>query len=119
MNYAAQLVARCFAARTAAHMAHFRTQSYSQHKALDEFYHDLIEATDEYAEVYMGLEGRFTALPVVPPATSAPTEFIADLVEWLETNRTACAFGHRALENLIDNITAVGARALYKLENLK
>lgn len=118
-NTAAQLVARCFAARTAAHLAHFSTKSYSRHIALNEFYDEIIDAADEFAEVYMGLEGLITAYPTVPVPSGAPQDFIRDLVKWLEANRAGAAAGHRALENLVDNITAVAARTLYKLENLR
>lgn len=119
MNHAATLIAKCFEARTAAHLAHLSTQSYSKHKALDDFYNDIVEATDEYAEVYMGLEGRITAWPKAECSEKNILDCILELIGWLEENRSKCAYGHRALENLIDNITAVAARTVYKLENLK
>lgn len=119
MNVSAQLVARCFAVRTAAHLAHLTAQSYSRHVALGDFYEELLEAVDEFAEVYNGLEGRVSSYPYAAVPATQPIEFIKDLIKWLEANRGAASAGHRALENLVDNITAVAARTLYKLENLK
>lgn len=119
MSVAAQLVAKCFAVRTAAHKAHLTTRSYARHVALNDFYDALLDAVDEFAEVYMGLEGSFDSLPSAPVPSGQPLEFIRELVRWLESNRSAAAAGHKALENIVDNITALSARAIYKLETLR
>ena len=119
MSTAAQLVAKCLAVRTAAHYAHFQTRSYARHVALGDFYDALLDAVDEFAEVYMGLEGRLESFPNASVPTGQPVDFIRELIRWLETNRNAAAAGHTALENIVDNITAIAARTLYKLENLR
>ena len=119
MSTAAQLVAKCLAVRTAAHYAHFQTRSYARHVALGDFYDALLGAVDEFAEVYMGLKGRLESFPNAPIPTGQPVDFIRELIRWLETNRNAAAAGHTALENIVDNITAIAARTLYKLENLR
>lgn len=113
------LVARCFAARTAAHMAHFKTRSYSQHMALQTFYEDILDPVDEFCEVYMGFSGRIASYPAVPVPTTEPIVFINDLAEWLEEHRSECSDAHPSLGNIIDNISAVCAQAVYRLENLK
>ena len=41
-----QLISRVFYARNLAHFEHWRTKSYSQHKALGSFYDDVIDAVD-------------------------------------------------------------------------
>ncbi len=51
--------------------------------------------------------------------TGQPLEFIRELVSWLESNRGAASAGHKALENIVDNITALTARTIYKLEALR
>ena len=48
------LIAICFESRTKVHMAHLQTTSYSQHKALESYYEDIIPATDKFAEAYQG-----------------------------------------------------------------
>ena len=98
MTVAAQLVAKCLAVRTAAHYAHFKSRSYARHVALGDFYDGLLDAVDEFAEVYMGVEGRLDSFPSVPVPTTQPADFIRELVRWLETNRNAAAAGHTALE---------------------
>ena len=119
MSTATQLVAKCLAVRTAAHYAHFQTRSYARHVALGDFYDALLDAVDEFAEVYMGLKGRLESFPNASVPAGQPVDFIRELIRWLETNRGAVAAGHTALENIVDNITAIAARTLYKLENLR
>lgn len=118
MSAAAELVARCFAARTAAHFAHFKTGSYAAHVALEAFYTDLLPATDEFAECYAGVFGKFTSFPTCE-LCSGEVMPVKELRDWVVKNREKAAQGNRELENLIDNITAVCDRAVYKLVNLK
>jgi hypothetical protein len=114
-----ELVARCFAARTAAHMAHLRTRSYAQHVALQEFYEGIEAATDAFAEAYMGCSGVFDEFPSVPVPRTEPLPFIMALSAWLRENRDKCAEGHTELENLIDELLQVCSVAKYKLRTLK
>ena len=132
----AELVARCFAARTSAHFAHLCTKSFAQHSALGDFYDAIASAADEYVECYMGIYGQLTVadFPNVRPATGEITQQLTDLREWIVANRDECSErcgeesdepGERGeaaateLANLIDNILAVIDRALYKLKFLK
>jgi Family of unknown function (DUF5856) len=117
MSTAAELVARCFAARTAAHYAHLKTKKYACHVALGEFYDGVIDAADAFIECYQGVFGVITSYPDVPlPAGELGP--IKELREWLVENRAKVARGQRELENLVDEITAVCDRAIYKIVNL-
>ena len=40
--------------RTQAHIFHLQTQSYAQHKALQDYYDEIVELIDEYVETYQG-----------------------------------------------------------------
>jgi hypothetical protein len=121
VSYAcAELVARCFAARTAAHYLHFRTTSYAEHVALDEFYTALLEATDRFAECHMGVEGQFKKFPHAPiEQDKSPQALLTDLHDWVTKHRTECADGSTELANLIDEILSVIDRSYYKLKFLK
>jgi phenylpyruvate tautomerase PptA (4-oxalocrotonate tautomerase family) len=114
---AAELVARCFSARTAAHFAHLKTKKYATHVALSEFYTDVVGATDIFAEAYQGVFGVIPSYPACDLHTGELTP-IKELREWLAENRAKAARGQRELENLIDEITAVCDRAIYKIVNL-
>lgn len=118
MTHAApELIARCFAARTAAHLAHLRCKSYACHVALQEFYEAVVDKADAFAECYQGVFGVIPSYPATPlPAGELGP--IKELREWLVENRAKAARGQRELENLIDEITAVCDRAIYKIVNL-
>jgi len=115
----AELVARCFAVRTAAHYAHLLSKTYAEHVALDEFYTALLEATDKFAECCMGVEGQFKNFPAVPLPTGTPLEILRDLSKWVSEHRTECAGGETELANLIDEILSTIDRSYYKLKFLK
>lgn len=53
----AKAVGILFMSRTYGHMAHLKTTSYAAHKALDEFYTDIVGATDELIEAAQGQYG--------------------------------------------------------------
>lgn len=115
---AAELVARCFAARTAAHFAHLKTKSYASHVALNSFYDDVVDAADAFIECYQGVFGVVNDYPDVPIPKGEVLP-VKELRDWLVDNRTKAAQGQTELQNLIDEITAVCDRAIYKLVNLK
>lgn len=115
--HAAETVSRCFCARNAAHFAHLKTKRYATHVALQEFYEGVVEAADAFAEAYQGVFGVISSYPAcdTPSGELAP---IKELREWLVENRAKAARGQRELENLIDEITAVCDRAIYKVVHL-
>lgn len=118
---AGELIQRCFAARTATHIAHLRTRSYAAHVALNEFYDAIVELADRFAETYQGQFGLITEWPSAEvPDTSVDTvKTITELRDWSIEYREACAKGNTSLENIIDEVTAQCSRSIYKLTNLK
>lgn len=116
---AAELIARCFAARTAAHIAHLQTTSYAQHVALDEFYNAIVGLADSFAEAYQGLNGVITEYPPTPIPTGSPASWLQLLRGWVRTNRDECADGKTELANMVDEILAQLDKTLYKLKTLR
>lgn len=119
MSAAAEFVARAFAARTAAHLAHLKSRSYAAHMALEGFYEDIIDVADRFCEVYQGLFDLIPEYPEVPVPAQDPLMFLADFTDWVRDNRAACAQGETSLQNILDEAIAVTARAIYKLRFLK
>lgn len=117
MTAAGELVTRCFAARTATHIAHLRTRSYAAHMALNEFYDEIVDLADKFAEVYQGHFGMIPDWPEtpVPPVGTDSTRVIQDLSNWCTENRDDCARQRTDLENIIDEITAQCGHTIYKL----
>lgn len=112
-----ELIAKVFAAREAAHLEHWRTKSYAQHQALGEFYDGVIEQIDELVECY---QGNFGLIGEVKPARSEGNilSLLSRDVGWIGKNREKIAGGVDALENIVDGISALYLKTIYKLENL-
>jgi len=114
-----QLISRVFYARNLAHWAHWRTKSYAQHQALGEFYDDVIEALDTLVEAH---QGAFDIVGDIPAPAGKGSEVLPILrsdTAWIEEHHEEICEGNRAVANLIDAVTGVYLRAIYKLENLK
>lgn len=111
-----QLIDRLFAARNAAHAAHWKTKSYAAHKALGHYYEGVIEALDDYVEAH---QGTFGIVGKIEGDTDNITRVIRDEIVWLNENRSKIAKDIPALENLLDSLTDLHMKTLYKLENLR
>jgi hypothetical protein len=115
---AQELVSLLFLSRDVAHRVHLSTRSYAKHKALDKFYHDIIEAADDFAEVYQGCYG------LMPPIPVRGTKGGANIVSFLESQAKEIEEGRAkisddsAIQNKIDEILAVYYRAIYRLKFL-
>lgn len=111
-----KLIEKLFHARNAAHIQHWKTGSYAQHKALGNYYEDVIGKLDDFIEAY---QGTFGLVGEVAEQEKDVSKLIHDYIIWLNENRSKLAKGVPALENIIDEITALHMKTLYKLENLR
>lgn len=114
-----QLISRVFYARNLAHWAHWRTKSYSQHMALGAFYDDVIEAVDALVEAHQAVHGLIGDVPAPAAKGSEVLPVLRSDAEWIEQNHEKICEGNRAIANLIDGVTGVYLRTIYKMENLK
>lgn len=114
-----QLISRVFYARNLAHWSHWRTKSYSQHQALGAFYDDVIEAVDALVEAHQAVHGLVGDVPAPSAKGSEVLPVLRSDAEWIEQNHEKICEGNRAIANLIDGVTGVYLRTIYKLENLK
>lgn len=117
------LVAKVQATRDAAHQKHWAVTgqaSYAQHMALDGLYSDLPGLIDEIVECLQGVTGkRIGEIPSVNrPKLDMIITHLASELEWIEANRGKIAQGHAFIENQIDELSALYAKALYKLRFL-
>jgi len=111
-------IAECFALRTAIHFAHLSSKSYAEHIALDEFYTSLLELTDKYAEVYMGLTKQVTSWPTVELPAGTPVELLEEFLEDITEEESEDA-DSQSLLNILAEMEGLTALTLYKLRNLK
>ena len=118
----ADLVSCLFASRTQAHIFHLQTKSFSEHDALNEYYHQIVELTDDLVQIIQG----------VYPEITGYTNF--ELQEWVSTEDTTTYFQELYTEiqserkdfpqeswiqNKIDEIAELVANTLYKLKFLR
>ena len=114
-------VALLFLARDIAHRVHLKTRSFSEHMALNEFYNDIVEHADDFAEAYQGCYNELLNIPLL---TNEYKGNIVDVLsaqkDWIEKNREAIVpRENTALHNIIDEAVSTYDKALYKLRFLK
>ena len=115
---AADLMALLFLSRDVAHRVHLATRSYSKHKALDKFYHDIVELADTFAEVYQGCYGLMGNIPIRGSKASANiTAFLEAQVKEIKEGRAEIS-DDSEIQNQIDEILALYHSTIYKLKYL-
>ena len=77
-----KFIGRLFHAVTAAHMLHLGSKNGTHHDALGKLYEDLLESSDELAEVYQGCTGQL--LEFTPCKFEVPTDALAYVTELYE-----------------------------------
>ena len=114
-----EFIVQSFAVRTSAHLLHLSSRSYAQHTALNEFYTEMLDLADRYAEVYMGLEGVINTWPA--SSTVERKDPVTLLEDYLELVQAEQAEDHdsEALANMLAELEELTAQALYKLRFLK
>jgi Family of unknown function (DUF5856) len=117
-----EFIATLFLARELAHRYHLSTKSYSEHKALQHFYEDIVDLTDDLAEVTQGRHGIIKDIPVLTEEKTYKEALycIADKLAYVEKNRyKAYSKDDTPIQNKIDEIVELFLSTIYKLENLK
>jgi hypothetical protein len=117
----ADLVSCLFSSRTQAHIFHLQTKSFSEHAALNEYYHEIVELTDDLVQIIQGIY----------PEIKQYTNF--ELQDWMSTEDTTTYFQELYqeiqserqdfpqeswIQNKIDEIAELVANTLYKLKFL-
>jgi hypothetical protein len=112
-----EFVEKVFTTRNLVHFAHWDTKSYASHMALGDLYDEIVEATDELVETFIG---EFKKVPVFETDCAKSGGDIIKQIQsdsdWLKQNRSKVAAGSTTIENLIDGVMGAYNRTLYKLE---
>lgn len=101
--------------RNVIHLAHLKTKSYAAHKALGDYYEDIVDLTDGIIEAYQGLYGLVT-LTVPAASLEEPVKYLTDLHSYIDSAKSG--FTDSALLNQIDEVKSLIQSTLYKLKNL-
>lgn len=113
----AKAIGIMFMSRTYAHMAHLKTKSYATHKALDEFYNEIIDAADELIEAAQGQYGILDVPFVnISGSVNDPIGGLQGHLKQLDMAMENCDEDY--LMNIYQEITKLYRSTLYKLVNL-
>lgn len=117
---AAEFVGMLFLARDVTHSVHLNTRSYAKHKALGNFYDNVIDLADAFAEAYQGRHGLIGPISLMSAKkTTNVVDFLQDQLEEIESERyKVCNESDTAIQNIIDEIVGLYLSTLYKLKFL-
>lgn len=115
-----ELIARVFASRNAAHLAHWKETFGFRHEALGAFYDDVITAIDDIVEAHQGAFDlvEVNGLPKQPKVDDIVMLLEDDMV-FISENRKKLTNGLPAIDNLLQSLEHVYLRTLYRLRKLK
>jgi DNA-binding ferritin-like protein len=108
-----------FHARQQAHFWHLDTKSFSEHKALQEFYEQILDLTDSLLEVYMG-KGKKVDFGGVRMSFHAYNkqkmiEYFKKLARYINRRKKGLGPSDGDLSNIFDEILALTNKTLYLL----
>ena len=113
-------VGTLFLARDVTHSVHLNTRSFSKHMALNEFYDNIVELADKFAEAYQGRHGLIGPISLMSAKkTGNVIEFLEDSLADIEKMRyDVVDKSDTPLQNIIDEIVGQYLKTLYKLKYL-
>jgi DNA-binding ferritin-like protein len=116
----ADFIGTLFLARDVAHSVHLNTRSFAKHSALNEFYDNIVELADKYAEAYQGRHGLIGPITLMSAKkTGNIVEFLEDSLADIEKMRyEVCEKDDTTLQNIIDEIVGQYLSTLYRLKFL-
>ena len=121
-----KLASLFFHSRTQAHVFHLRVKgpgAYATHKALQEYYEEIIELIDGLVESYQGKNGLIEFQEVEGIDNNASHEniikYFEKLAAALDKLRADESLQDTYIQNQIDGLAELIYSTLYKLENLQ
>lgn len=117
MEDVAEFVAQLLHSSTVAHFMHWSTSSYAAHKALGEYYEEIIELTDDFAEAYMGCYEKLTRFPSEFHTATDPIKYLTGIKDFVDEARQELP-QETQLQNIVDEIAGLIDQTLYKLRFL-
>jgi hypothetical protein len=112
------IVKKLFESRQVAHSFHLQTKSYSIHKALNNFYEEILDLTDKFVEAYQGQYGILTGYEnIEPKQVKDIIPYLSECAKIFIEGRESMKESH--LKNIMEEIITLTYTTLYKLENLK
>ena len=120
-NNPIKLFYNLFEARDFTHFVHLEAakRSYAEHKALGDFYDEILDLTDELYETYAGQYGVLTLERKFNLPSSDAIEYLQVLAKNLVESHSVFGEKDTHLHNILDEIVALVYHTIYKLKYLK
>ena len=116
-----QFISTSMSARTQAHIFHLQTPSFAAHKALNEFYDEIVDTIDGLVESYQGKYGIIQGYGNVSlqeyQSCDGIIAYFTTLVMFIEKSRGMIA-QDSYIQNQVDELVALIYSLLYKLRFL-
>ena len=116
-----ELFKKLMEVRDVAHFIHLsKSDTYSKHEALGEFYGSIVELTDQFIEVYQGQfglvdnYGEFEAVDY-----SDHIKYLEEFASFVNSQRVNIKEEAQHLNTIIDEVLLLTYKTLYKLKYLK
>jgi len=120
METYAKLISFLFHSRTQAHVFHLQTTSFAEHKALNDYYDEIVELTDGLVESYQGKYGVLRGYSNYPLLEYTDKNQVITYFEALVGKVCTLREGvtDSYLQNQIDTVMELLESTLYKLKCL-
>lgn len=114
---------KLFESREIAHIYHLQVNgeegSYSKHKALGNYYEEIVEMIDDLIEVYQGQYGIVYGYDIIDKSTSNrkdSVDYFENLGSYIKSEKKCISEEDTHLHSLIDNISCLVYKTLYMLK---
>jgi DNA-binding ferritin-like protein len=117
-----QFISTLFASRTQAHIFHLQTNSFAAHKALNEYYDEIVDLVDGIAESIQGKYGIISGYSNVDLMEGNDCDNVIKYFRALEVyvERARQTMPQDSyIQNQIDEVVALIVSTIYKLKFLK
>jgi len=115
---AALFVSVLFHSGTNAHFMHLQTKSYSEHKALQKYYENVIDIVDRWAEAFQGCYSVIETYPADFHIATSPLKYLEKIKDFVDSIRKVLPDDSQ-LQNIIDEACELIDSTIYKLKVLK
>ena len=115
-NAKGAFIGKLFQIRDITHLLHLKTESYAAHKALGDFYEEILSFTDAIAEIYQSVELLDIRIPATVLDTTA-IDYISTFKQDVKAYKTECDWDE--VVNILDDVLVLCSATLYKLKHLK
>ena len=113
-----EFVAALLHSSTVTHFMHWSTNSDPVHRALAEYYEEIIELTDDFAEAYMGKYDQLKKFPLEFHSATDPVKYLTSIKDFVQESREELPKDSE-LQNIVDEIADLINSTLFKLRFLK